>query len=76
MYVARERSRLWRSWPSKWLALCSTTDLTFIAILAGFGWIMSPVSPTVILGVLVAATGFALIIDQVKVTLFHRFRIV
>jgi len=76
MYVARERSRLWRSWPSKWLALSSTTDLVFIAALAVFGWIMTPIPPTAILDVLVGAIGFALLIDQVKVALFRRFRIV
>jgi H+-transporting ATPase len=76
MYVARERRRLWRSWPSKWLALSSTTDLAFIATLAGFGWILNPIPPPAILAVLVAAMGFALVIDQVKVTLFRRFQIV
>jgi H+-transporting ATPase len=76
MYVARERGRLWYSRPGIWVMVCSTVDLAFIACLATFGIIMTPIPVALIAGILASAALFALVIDQVKVTLFRRWQIV
>ena len=75
MYVARERGRLWHSWPSKWLAMSSTADLIFIGTLAMTGVLMVPIPPVLVAGVLAGAAVFAVLVDQVKVTLFRALKI-
>ena len=74
-YVARERQHLWSSRPGKWLIISSTVDLTLISLLAINGVLMRPLPIAIVAGLLAAAVVFSLLLDLVKVALFHRLRI-
>ena len=74
-YTNRERRRLWSSRPSYWLAASSVADILIAAILAVGGIAMAPLPALVVAAVLAAATAFAVVLDFVKVPLFHRLRI-
>jgi H+-transporting ATPase len=74
-YVARERQHLWSSRPGKWLIISSAVDLTLISLLAVNGVLMRPLAIAIVAGLLVAAAIFSLLLDLVKVALFHRFKI-
>ncbi len=73
-YVVRERRRLWSSRPSLWLVLSSVADVLIIVTLASGGILMAPIRLSVIAGILVAATAFAVLLDQAKTAVFRRFR--
>jgi H+-transporting ATPase len=74
-YVARERRHLWSSPPGKWLIISSAADLTLISLLAANGVLMKPLAITIVAGLLAAAIVFSLLLDSLKVILFHRLRI-
>jgi H+-transporting ATPase len=74
-YTNRERQRIWSSRPSSWLIGSSVADLTIASTLAIFGIAMAPLPIFVVGGILVAAVVFAVIVDFVKVPVFHRLRI-
>jgi H+-transporting ATPase len=75
-YTNRGRPRLWSSRPSIWLAASSVTDIAIASTLAAGGFLMKPLPIEVVLGTLVAAAVFALILDLVKVPVFGRLKIV
>jgi H+-transporting ATPase len=75
LYAIRQRGRLWGSRPSLWLAVSSVTDIAIASTLAVSGTAMSPLSASVVTGVLAAAAGFAVFLDLVKVPIFRRLRI-
>ena len=75
-YVARERGRIWDSRPGTWLMVSSAVDLSLIAMLAITGFIMTALPMGMVLGVFGGAICFALALDQVKVALFRRLRLV
>ena len=75
-YVVRERRRLWSSRPSLLVIVSSILDVLIIVTLALGGLLMAPLSPTITAGILAAAIVLALIMDQVKVWLFARFKMV
>jgi H+-transporting ATPase len=74
-YAARERRRLWSSWPSRWVVLSSIADVTIISVLAMRGWLMGPLPVSLIAVVLVASVVFAFVLDAVKVVAFARLQI-
>ncbi len=74
LYVVRERRRLWSSRPSLWLALSSVVDILIIVAMAANGILMAPLSLSIILGVLFAATAFAFVLDGVKAAVFHTLK--
>src|SRR3984885_14710062 len=74
-YVARERQHLWSSRPRKWLIISSVVDLMLISLLAVNGVLMRPLAIAIVAGLFAAAIVFSLILDSVKVVLFHRFKI-
>jgi len=76
LYAVRERDHLWHSRPSGWLMACSVIDVTIVASLAGFGIVMTALPVHVVFGVLLAAAGFAFVLDIVKVGLFARLEMV
>ncbi len=73
-YVVRERRHLWSSRPSRWIVLSSVIDVTIMALLAGRGILMHTV-PWPLIGVLLAAALFALVLDAVKSLVFARLRL-
>jgi H+-transporting ATPase len=66
MYVVREPDRLWRSAPSKWVLISSATDLALVSTLALSGTLMAPLPWRLVAAILLAAAGFTILLDQVK----------
>ncbi len=75
LYVLRERRHMWRSPPSGWVLASSVVDIAIVSTLAVAGIMMEPLPWLVPLGVLLAAAGFALILDQIKVPVLSWLRI-
>ena len=76
MYAVRARQRIWSSpHPSHWLALSSVADLAIALTLAGCGWLMAPLSLSILISVLAAAFIFSFALDVVKVSVFGRLKI-
>ncbi len=73
-YVARERRRLWSSRPSLTIVLSSIADLAIITVLALNGFLMAPLSPFIMGGIFAAAVVLALVMDQIKLWLFARLK--
>jgi H+-transporting ATPase len=74
-YNNRERRRLWASRPSRWLVFSSTVDILLAAILSVAGIGMTAVPLVQVIGILIAAAVFALLLDLIKVPLFRRLQI-
>jgi H+-transporting ATPase len=75
LYALRERRHLWKSRPSRWVAVSSVTDVLITAVLAIGGIAMTPLPAFVLAGMLAAAAAFAFILDAVKVPAFARLGI-
>ncbi|MGP0089041.1 MAG: HAD-IC family P-type ATPase [Xanthobacteraceae bacterium] len=75
-YVVRERRRLWSSRPSLVVVLSSIADMAIIPTLAIEGVLMAPLAPVVVVGIFAASVMFAFVMDQVKVSLFARLKMV
>jgi H+-transporting ATPase len=73
-YVVRERKRLWSSRPSLTVVLCSIADLLIIPTLAVNGILMTPLPLSVVAGVFAACIALAFVLDQVKLAIFARLR--
>jgi H+-transporting ATPase len=74
-YANRTRGHFWSIRPSRLLVLSSAADLLIASTLAGFGLAMAPLPLWVIGGVLAAGLAFAILVDMVKVPVFHRLRL-
>ncbi|MEP9398972.1 HAD-IC family P-type ATPase [Mesorhizobium sp. KR2-14] len=76
IYAIRQRHRrLWVSRPSIWLVVSSAADITIASVLAIFGFAMAPLPAAAVAGALAAALAFAFVLDQLKVPVFRRLRI-
>jgi H+-transporting ATPase len=75
IYAIRERRRLWNSRPSGWLIASSVADIAIATTLCVGGIAMAPLPIALVGGTLAAAAAFALVLDAVKVPVFHRLRI-
>ena len=75
VYLVRERGPFWRSRPSRLLMLSSIVDLVVVATLATTGVLMTPVSPELIVLLLVVVAVYLLILDQLKVRMFRRLAV-
>lgn len=73
-YVVRERKRLWSSRPSLIMFVSTIADFAVIGTLAVQGILMAPLPLPIVGGIFAAALLLALVMDQVKVWLFRRFR--
>jgi len=73
-YVVRERRRIWSSRPSLLLVLSSVVDGLIVGTLALGGFMMAPLAPSIVAGILAAAIVLALVMDQIKVWLFALFK--
>jgi len=74
-YTNRERRRLWSSRPSLWVIVSSVGDLLLASIFAIAGVAMAPLSAAVVIGTLIAAMAFAVLLDFIKVPLFQRLQL-
>jgi H+-transporting ATPase len=75
LYALRERRHLWASWPSRWVAASSAVDMGIVTTLALAGVLMVPLSLPLLAAVLIAAVGFSLVLDQVKLPLLSALKI-
>jgi H+-transporting ATPase len=75
LYVLRERGRLWSSRPSTWVLASSAADIALVSVLALSGTLMAPLPWQLLAGLLVAATAFALMLDQIKLPITKAFRV-
>jgi H+-transporting ATPase len=73
-YVVRERRRIWSSRPSLLVVLSSVVDGLIVGTLALGGFMMAPLAPSIVAGILAAAIVLALVMDQIKVWLFALFK--
>jgi H+-transporting ATPase len=72
IYLVRTGRPVWRSRPSRWLAVASAIDLVAALGLALLGWLMHPLAPAVLLGIVAAVLLGAVAADTVKVVVFRR----
>jgi H+-transporting ATPase len=75
LYAIRDRRHLWGLRPSLWLVVSSAADILIASILALGGFGMTVVPAAVVAGTLTAAAAFAVLLDVVKLPVFHRLRI-
>jgi H+-transporting ATPase len=69
----RERNRLWHSLPSRWLILSSAVDIVVVSLMATNGILMAPISWSLVASLIVIVLTFLLVIDGLKVHIFHHF---
>jgi len=75
VYILRERGPMWSSRPSGLMMLFSLADIAVVSAVAVFG-VATPALPVaLVLGLLVATSAFALLLDQVKVLLLRHLPI-
>jgi len=70
LYAIRQRRHLWGVRPSLWLAVSSVADIAIASTLAVGGIAMTPLPALLVVGTLVAAAIFALVLDLVKIPVF------
>jgi H+-transporting ATPase len=75
LYVLRERHHMWSSRPSNWIVASSVVDIAIVVTLALSGTLMEPLSWRVLAAVFVAAAGFALILDRIKLPVTALFKV-
>ncbi len=66
LYVVRERRSLWSSRPSAWVFAATAADIGIASSLALTGTLMFPLRPSLLAILIVAAAGFAVLLDYVK----------
>jgi H+-transporting ATPase len=75
LYSIRERRRLWSSRPSTWVVVSTICDIFIVSTLVTRGIGMSSLSIFVVGGTLVVAAVFVILLDFVKVPVFHRLKL-
>jgi H+-transporting ATPase len=74
-YANRARLHFWSTRPSIWLVVSSIADLLIASTLAIRGIAMTPLPIWIVVGTLVAAAVFVVLLDLVKVPAFRRLGI-
>jgi len=72
LYVVRERGPMWASKPSGWVLAASASNVVIVSVLACSGILMEPLPWRVVVGLLAAASGFALLLDQIKLRIVSK----
>jgi H+-transporting ATPase len=75
LYVLRERGHMWRSRPGNWVLASSVVDIAIVSVLALSGVLMEPLPWRILMTAFAAATGFALVLDQIKRPVLSAFGI-
>ncbi|MGE3712636.1 MAG: HAD-IC family P-type ATPase [Hyphomicrobiaceae bacterium] len=75
LFVLRERRHMWNSRPSNWVLASSAADIAIVSALALSGLLMEPLPLRVIAAVFLAAAGFGLILDQIKLPITSTFKV-
>lgn len=72
LYLTRNRGFFWEPpYPARWVIITTLLDIGVVTLLAAEGWLMAPVSLSLIGGALVLALAFLVISDLLKVTVMH-----
>jgi H+-transporting ATPase len=71
VYLVRERRHFWNSVPGFWLMITSTAAIAVVCLFAGFGILMAPISPLLIVGVLALVVTCATLLDFLKIPVFQ-----
>ena len=66
---------MWSSKPSNWVLLSSAADVAIVSTLALSGTLMEPLPWRILAEVAIAALGFALLLDQIKLPVRLTFKI-
>jgi H+-transporting ATPase len=74
-YNNRERRHLWSSRPSVWVMCSSAADILIATTLSVAGVAMQSLPIALVLGTLVAAAAFAVLLDLIKVPTFRHLEI-
>jgi H+-transporting ATPase len=70
LYLTRARGFFWQPpYPGRWVVLSTVVDIGLVTLLATEGWLMDPISPVLVGGILVLALGFLVGADLLKVAL-------
>ena len=72
LYVVRERGPMWASKPSSWVLAASGSNVVIVSVLACCGVLMEPLPWRVVVGLLAAASGFALLLDRIKLRIMSK----
>ena len=72
LYVVRERGPMWASKPSSWVLAASGSNVAIVSVLACCGVLMEPLPWRVVVGLLAAASGFALLLDRIKLRIMSK----
>lgn len=72
VYLVRERRAFWKSRPSPALLLSTIGDVVIVSALAVWGILMTPISLSIVAGMLGMTALFALGLDWFKVRVFRR----
>jgi H+-transporting ATPase len=72
VYLVRTSRHLWQSRPSRWLLLASILDVVAVSVLAIRGVFMAALGPALVAGLLAAVMVYLVLLDLIKVRLFHR----
>jgi H+-transporting ATPase len=75
IYLVREPRRLWASRPGWVLLAASVAAIALAVVLGAFGWLMAPLRPAILFGLLLAAGLYAVAVDALKVLLFRRLHL-
>jgi H+-transporting ATPase len=75
VYLLRERGHFWKSRPSRLLVGSSVAGLGVTATLVLGGFLMRPISPTLLLGVAAVGLIYFAALDWVKVWIFARLNL-
>lgn len=75
LFVLRDPRRMWSSKPSRWVLTASAADIVIVSVLASSGTLMEPLPWHILAGVFVAAAGFALFLDQIKLPVKSAFKV-
>ena len=72
LYLTRARGFFWqRPYPGKSLRMATIFDIALVTLMATFGWLMAPISLSLVGGVLLLAIVYVFVADLLKVALGH-----
>jgi len=71
IYLVREREHFWHSRPSTWLAITSGVDVVVVLLLAGTGFMMTPIGLLPLGVVLGTSVVYLLLVDLLKGAIFR-----
>lgn len=76
VYLVRERGHFWHSRPSRWMLMSSGADFVVVGLLATRGFLMAPLAPFIVGGLLLAIMVYLFAVDFLKIAIFRRFGLV